>query len=192
MARAEQSATVAYLHDSPNVPVFQRFPRTVARNQGMATLRRMGGSRPHFTGYTHDFYVRRVYGRNVGRRHDKGVMPPQGAAGRKALAAGLAFANLPRDSCLATERKRPWRGQPRSSLKSASDSRLTATCRPSSDPPNVATTPLNGASHRYRARFGGRGCISAMELPLPGLRAGVGRRQARAPAHPGRHCRFGG
>ena len=43
-------------------------------------------------------------------------------------------------------------------------------------------TPLDGASHRYRARFGGRGCISAMELPLPGLRAGVGRRQARAPA----------
>src|SRR5262245_15538456 len=53
-------------------------------------------------------------------------------------------------------------------------------------------TPLDGASHRYRARFGGWGCIPAMELPLSGLLAGVGRRQARAPAHPGRHCSLRG
>jgi len=47
----------------------------------MASLRRMGGSRLHFTGYTHDFYVRRVYGRNAGCRHDNGVMPPPGRGG---------------------------------------------------------------------------------------------------------------
>jgi hypothetical protein len=60
----------------------------------MATLRLAGGSRRHFTGYTHDFYVRRVYGRNVGIGHDKDVMPTLGAASPDALAAGLAWANL--------------------------------------------------------------------------------------------------
>ena len=44
----------------------------------------------------------------------------------------------------------------------------------SSSEPLLATT-LNGASHRYRAGFGGGRCISAMELPVSGLRSGVGR-----------------
>jgi len=41
----------------------------------MATKRPAGGFACLFAGYTHDFYVRRVYGRNVGLTHDKGVMP---------------------------------------------------------------------------------------------------------------------
>jgi hypothetical protein len=40
----------------------------------MAIVRPAGASGFHFTGYTHDFYVRHVYGRNVGVRHDNGVM----------------------------------------------------------------------------------------------------------------------
>ena len=41
----------------------------------MATARPGGDSGCLFTGYTHDFYVRSVYGRKVGLRHDNGVMP---------------------------------------------------------------------------------------------------------------------
>jgi len=37
-------------------------------------VRPAGGPGCHFTGYTHDFYVRRVYGRTVGPTHDKDVM----------------------------------------------------------------------------------------------------------------------
>jgi len=39
----------------------------------MATARPAGGREFLSSGYTHDFYVRRVYGQTVGS-HDKGVM----------------------------------------------------------------------------------------------------------------------
>jgi coenzyme PQQ precursor peptide PqqA len=58
----------------------------------MASVRPAGGFSGLFTGYTHDFYMRRGYGRNVGRGHDRDVMsrryhsPP--------LAARLACAKL--------------------------------------------------------------------------------------------------
>jgi len=41
----------------------------------MATARPAGGPGYRFTSYTHDFYVRPVYRRNVGPGHDKDVMP---------------------------------------------------------------------------------------------------------------------
>ena len=41
----------------------------------MATVRPAGGPGCLFTGYTHDFYVRPVYGRNLVLQHDNGVMP---------------------------------------------------------------------------------------------------------------------
>jgi len=41
----------------------------------MATARPAGRSACLFNGYTHDFYVRRVCGRNVGLLHDNDVMP---------------------------------------------------------------------------------------------------------------------
>ena len=39
----------------------------------MATVRPAGGPGCLFTGYTHDFYVRPVYGRNLVLQHDNGV-----------------------------------------------------------------------------------------------------------------------
>ncbi len=81
-----------------------------------------------------------------------------------------------------------WPGPPRPSSKSASASRSTATCRPSSDPDPLPLVP-DGAPHRHRARFGGGWWLSAMELPLPGVSPGMGRRRARAAAHPGEPCR---
>ena len=70
-----------------------------------------------------------------------------------------------------------WLGRPRPSSRSASASRSTATCRPSSDP-----SRLNGAPYRHRARLGGGWWISPMELSLPDMSAGmVGRRACAAP-----------
>src|SRR6187402_1640468 len=54
----------------------------------MATARPVGAPGCLFTGYTHDFYVRRVYGRNVGLRHDNGVMPCSAGIPKPRLAAG--------------------------------------------------------------------------------------------------------
>ena len=54
----------------------------------MATARPVGAPGCLFTGYTHDFYVRRVYGRNVGLRHDNGVMPCSAGIPEPRLAAG--------------------------------------------------------------------------------------------------------
>src|SRR6188768_2789238 len=144
----------------------------------MASVPPAGGSGRHFTGYTHDFYVRRVYGRNVRPMHDKDVML---YSSRIPLAARLACAKLASQPLvIAVERKRhgvddpdPYRN-----LRGTRDQRLLAGRVLSV---RFLRTPLDGASHRYCARFGGWGCISAMELPLPGLRLGVGRRQACAP-----------
>ena len=66
-----------------------------------------------------------------------------------------------------------WPGQLRPSSRSASASRSTATCRLSSDLDPFASG-LNGAPHRHRARFGGRGWFSSMELSLPDMPIGVG------------------
>jgi len=44
----------------------------------MATARPAGGRELLSSGYTHDFYVRRVYGRNVGVWHANAVVPCRG------------------------------------------------------------------------------------------------------------------
>ena len=77
-----------------------------------------------------------------------------------------------------------WRGPPRPSLRSASASRSTGTCRPNSDPGPFASV-LNGSTHRPRARLGGGRRLSSMELSLPDMPFGMGGRCARAAAHPG-------
>src|SRR5262249_43531607 len=56
-----------------------------------------------------------------------------------------------------------WPGQLRPSLRSASASRSTGTCRPNSDPGPFASV-LNGSTHRPRARLGGGRRLSSMEL----------------------------
>ena len=77
-----------------------------------------------------------------------------------------------------------WRGLPRPSLRSASASRSTGTCRPNSDPGAFASV-LNGATHRPRARLGGGRRLSSMEMSLRDMPFGMGGRRARAAAHPG-------
>src|SRR5262249_9778062 len=72
-----------------------------------------------------------------------------------------------------------WRGLPRPSLRSASASKSTGTCRPNSDPGPFASV-LNGSTHRPRARLGGGRGLSSMELSLPDLPFGMRRRCARA------------
>src|SRR5262245_14613300 len=70
----------------------------------MASMRPAGGPNRHSAGYTHDFYVRRVYGRTVGPRHDKDVMPCSSGI---PLAACLACVNLASQPLvIAVERKR--------------------------------------------------------------------------------------
>src|ERR1700689_405356 len=73
-------------------------------------------------------------------------------------------------------RERPWRGQLRPSSKSASASRSTAICRPSSDPQLVSENPLNGAPCRHRPRCRGGRRLSAMELPVRRLPPRLGGR----------------
>jgi hypothetical protein len=90
------------------------------------------------------------------------------------------------DSSLAYEkRKRPWPGPLRPSSKSASASRSTAICRPSSDPQLSSTAiPVNGAPDRHRTRCCGRRRFSAMELSVSGLPSRLDRRPTRKAAHP--------
>jgi coenzyme PQQ precursor peptide PqqA len=52
----------------------------------MASVRPAGGFSGLFTGYTHDFYVRRVYGRNLGRGHGRDVYHSRPLAARLACA----------------------------------------------------------------------------------------------------------
>ena len=60
-----------------------------------------------------------------------------------------------------------WPGQPRLSLKSASASRSTVICRPSSD-----SDRFGSVNRRPRARLGGGS--SSMELSLPDMPFGMG------------------
>ena len=72
----------------------------------MATARPVGAPGCLFTGYTHDFYVRRVYGRNVGLRHDNGVMPCSAGIPEPRLAAGWLDTTRP----CAAEKTGPRKG----------------------------------------------------------------------------------
>ena len=99
---------------------------------------------------------------------------------------GLARAPKPFTLCgfKQTREERPWPGPLPPSSRSASASRSTATCRPSSDPRRIRVGPEWGASPpSCSARRRGR--LSAMELSLPDMPVGVGGRRARAAAHPG-------
>ena len=80
-----------------------------------------------------------------------------------------------------------WPGQLRPSSRSASASRSTGTCRPSSDPAPLASV-LNGATHRPRARLGGGRRLPSMQLSLPDMPFGMGGRCARAAARPSESC----
>ena len=106
---------------------------------------------------------------------------------------GRCLQNCPGRSILSVFEQNPkggdqWPGPLRRLLRSASASRSTATCRPSSDP-GASASRLNGAPHRHRARLGGGRWVSSMELSLPDMPIGMGGRRACAAPHPGEPCR---
>ena len=135
IARPEQGSTVAILHDRPNRRDSRRF--LAHRTASSLRQRRSKGRFPSgFHGYTHHF-LREIRCRRYARPSvpcmTNSVMPP-GRGGRPPLAAFPVCANLtpePLGQMRLKGNAMAW--TTRSSSKSASASRSTVTCRPSSD-----------------------------------------------------------
>src|SRR5215510_4411149 len=152
----------------------------------MASLRPADGLGSLFTGYTHDFYVRRVYGRNVGRRHDRDVMP--GSAGIP-LAARLACAKLTSELLvIAAERKRhgvddpdPYRNLRRTRDQRLSAGRVLGVQYPS-HPARWGVSPLSYLVRRLGVHFR-NGIAVARSVPWHGLATSACARAPR-PASP--------